>query len=165
MIFPSWYQHQSQERKAQRRRPSNWLPLKRQPLLEMKIILILYCHPESIPRAVSYGLDMSHLHQPLESMLLTYKMNLTRDYRQDKLERQVSAQLEKNSTHNASMSWSVRLLFNALREVSYWCVSVMKLKWQSKPTKLYMKVRLPMACVKHSWLNKRKMKCKPLSSN
>lgn len=165
MIFQFWYQHQSQERKAQRRRPNNWLHLRRLPLLEMKIILIQFYHPESTQRAVSYGLDMSHLHQLLELMLLTSKMNLTRDCRQDKLVRQVSAQSEKNCTHNALMSWSVRLLFNALREVSCWCVSVMKLKWQSKLTKHCMKVQLPMVCVKHSWLNKRRMKCKPLSSN
>ena len=68
---------------------------------------------------VNYGYVTYHLHQQQELMWLTYKMISTKNFKLDKLEKLVFAQLEKSFILNASMSWSVKSQLTALKEVSY----------------------------------------------
>lgn len=49
------------------------------------------------------------LHHQIESMSFNYKIDLMKHCKEDKLEKQESAQSEKSSTHKLSMNSSVKL--------------------------------------------------------
>ena len=131
----------------------------------MKITWTPFFHQESIPNKVNCGYVTYHQPQLLELMLSTYKMISTKNFKLDKLVKLVFAQLEKNFIPSASMNWSVKSQLIVLREVSYLLELEMKLKWPSKLTRLFMNHQLLMVWEKHSWPNKRKMRCKLILLN
>jgi len=131
----------------------------------MKIIWTLFYHQENILNKVNYGYVTYHLLQQLELMLLTYKMTLTKNFKLDKLVKLVFAQLEKSFILNVSMNWSDKSQLTVLKEVSYLSELEMKLKWPFKLIRLFMNHLLLTVWEKHSWLNKRKMRCKLILLN